>query len=629
MADVDAILKKYWGYDSFRGSQESLIRDVLRGEDVIGLMPTGGGKSLCYQVPALAMEGICVVVSPLIALMEDQLEDLKTRGVRAMGLYGRLTEEDLLRRLDNAAYGNYKFLYLSPERLLQDLVLQHLERMKVCLVAVDEAHCVSQWGFDFRPAYLEINRLRSVLPGVPALALTATATPEVQQDIREHLGLEGARMYRDSFLRENIRYAVKITEDKRYRLRSHLESCPGSAIVYVRTRRATVALSNYLEQQGVSSGAFHGGLPQETKRASLRAWQAGELRVMVATNAFGMGIDKSDVRSVVHYEIPETPEHYYQEAGRAGRDGQEAAALLLATPGDLESTPDYFLGNLPSVPELIRVYRKLNTFFGIPYGEIPESPLPFRFEEFCEQYGLPAGKTFTALEILDRQGVLTLLQVFKTTVKMNFICSKSGLWRYLETYPDMKATIQTLLRTYGGLFDFETPVRSRSLARKLGISESVLLDRFRQMEKDGLVELQIRQGDMEIHFLQPREDDRTIHAFGKSVNRRMEVRAGKVGAMLDYVRDVKTCRQVLLLQYFGETDATACGHCDTCRDRTLRGTDSGIRSRILRELGKGPRTSRELCVAGCQPETQLLHCLQYLLEEGRLRLDNQNQYTLT
>ncbi|MBC2840371.1 ATP-dependent DNA helicase RecQ [Robiginitalea sp. SC105] len=628
MTELSGILEKYWGFSEFRGSQKEIIQAVLEGRDVVGLMPTGGGKSLCYQVPSLIREGVCIVVSPLIALMEDQLASLKARGIKAMGLYGRLSEEDLLRRLDNAAFGSYQFLYLSPERLQQELVRQHLERLPVSLIAIDEAHCISQWGFDFRPAYLDCIRLREMHPGVPLIALTATATPEVLDDITTHLGLENARVFRDSIRRGNIAYSVRQTEDKAYRLRAHLEAVPGSAIVYVRTRRATAALAAYLNKHGIQAGAFHGGMPQEAKSKALGSWQAGSLRVMVATNAFGMGIDKADVRTVIHYEIPETLEQYYQEAGRAGRDGKPASALLLVSPGDQKKTTDYFLGNQPAIEDLIRVYRKLNAYFGIPFGELPEAPLPFSFELFCETYKLPAAKTYNALEVLDRQGVISLLKVFKTTLKMRLTCTKAALWQYLGTYPELQATIQLLLRTYGGLFDYETPVGMRLLSLKIGVSESELLKRLQRLEKDGLAELQVRQGDMEVHFLVPREDARTIHAFAKAFDRRMEVRSRKLGQMLDYVRNEEECRQATLMRYFGEKPQAPCGQCDVCLS-TAASPVAGIREKVLAELQMGPRTSRELTMAGCRPEAQLLRCLQYLLEEGRLRLDNKNQYQLT
>ena len=624
-----SILQKIWGYPGFRGSQSEVIDTVLKGRDAIALMPTGGGKSLCFQVPGLLREGICLVISPLVALMEDQLSGLKSRNIKALGLYGRLSEDELLRRLDNAAFGNYRFLYLSPERLMQDLVIRHLEALPVNLIAVDEAHCISQWGYDFRPAYLECRRLRELFPKVPILALTATAPPRVIEDIRQNLGLTEAVLFRDPMERPELTYTVDIGEDKRYRLERNLREYPGSAIVYVRTRRATGAIAEYLESRGVQVGAYHGGLSAEAKTRALKAWVSGKLRVMVATNAFGMGIDNADVRLVVHYDIPETPEHYFQEAGRAGRDGHPARAVLLASPGDDRSTRSYFLDNLPDAKAVARVYRKLNAYFRIPYGETPEAPLPFRFETFCQTYRLPAAQTFNALEILDRQGVIAMHQVYRSVLKMRFLPKREALWRYLETYPELRHPVQTLLRSYGGLFDFETAVVPNRVAGKIGIPESAFLELIRRMEKDGMLEMTLNEGDMEVHYLQPREDDRTVHAFGRAVDQRRRQRTEKVEVMIAYAFGTQMCRQSRLLRYFGERNPSLCGRCDVCLGGAAGVPVPELRARILRELLGGPKTSRELHQAGCRPETEMLFCLQDLLEEGKLRLGDRNEYILT
>ena len=623
------ILRAYWGYESFRGSQQAVIDTVMRGEDVIALMPTGGGKSVCYQVPALALEGICLVVSPLIALMEDQLAGLKARGVKALGLYGKLSEEDLLRRLDNAVYGGYRLLYLSPERLSQDLVLQHIARMPVSLLAIDEAHCISQWGFDFRPAYLQCAQLRTLHPGVPMMALTATATPEVLRDITELLGLEQARVFKDSIHRPNLIYSVQPTEDKRYRLQSLLESEAGSAIVYVRTRRETQALAEFLLRKNIPATFFHGGLTQEEKKARLRDWQAARARVMVATNAFGMGIDKADVRLVLHYDIPETIEHYFQEAGRAGRDGAPAKGVLLYTPSDLQRSAEYFLGNLPGIDELITVYRKLCNYFQVAYGELPEKAFYFRLETFCETYGLSPAKTFNALELLDRHGVITLLQNARTDTRLQFVCPKSELWGYLDARPEMTALVQMLLRTYGGLFDFETPVRLDRLSRKLNIPEAKLTGHLQRLHQDGLIALELQQGDLEVLFLQPREDARTIHAFSREVKARQELKRKKVAQMADYIRNTDICRERQLLAYFGEHTTRNCGLCDVCAAAEPTAIAvSHLRLQIVEALSSGPKTSRELLAKGLGPEEALLRSLQTLLEDGRLRLGPQNEYML-
>lgn len=624
---AEAILQKYWGHESFRGSQKAVIDAVLQGDDVIALMPTGGGKSVCYQVPALLGKGICLVVSPLVALMEDQLSALKALGVKALGLYGRLSEEDLLRRLDNAVYGGYSLLYLSPERLSQDLVLQHIARMQVSLLAIDEAHCISQWGYDFRPAYLQCARLRELHPQVPLIALTATATAEVLSDMTELLGLGQAQIFKDSIKRPNLVYAVHPTEDKRHRLVDYLNRETGSAIVYVRTRRETLGLSEALGRKNISAGHFHGGLTQNEKKAHLHAWQSGKTRVMVATNAFGMGIDKAEVRLVVHYDIPETIEHYFQEAGRAGRDGEPARAILLYAPTDLARSAEYFLGNLPSVDELITVYRKLCNYFQVAYGELPEKSFSFRLEAFCDTYNLGVAKTFNALELLDRHGVLTLLPNARADTRLQFLCNKAGLWAYLDKYPEMRETVQVLLRTYGGLFDFETPIRLDRMSRKLNTTEARLTGQLQQLQLDGLISLELNLGDLEVYFLQPREDAQTVHAFSRQVKVRQDLKRKKVAQMADFLKNDRLCRERQLMAYFSEKTDRNCGKCDVC----LAGgpTEAELRAvqvRVLRELATGPKTSRELSARGCGPEMALLRCLQLLLEDDKLRLGPNNEY---
>ncbi len=627
---AEAILLKYWGHESFRGSQKSVIDTVLQGQDAIALMPTGGGKSVCYQVPALLGKGICVVVSPLVALMEDQLVALKARGVKALGLYGKLTEEDLLRRLDNAVYGGYSLLYLSPERLSQELVLQHIARMQVSLLAIDEAHCISQWGFDFRPAYLQCAKLRELHPGVPLIALTATATAEVLRDMTELLGLEKARIFKDSIRRPNLVYSVCKAEDKRYRLLDLMNQESGSAIVYVRTRRETLALSETLMRKKISATHFHGGLTQDEKKARLRAWQSGRARVMVATNAFGMGIDKADVRLVVHYDIPETIEHYFQEAGRAGRDGEPARAVLLYGPADLERSAEYFLGNLPSIDELITVYRKLCNYFQVAYGELPEKPFSFRLETFCDTYGLGVAKSFNSLELLDRHGVLSLVPNARTDSRLQFLCNKAGLWSYLDTHPEMRETVQVLLRTYGGLVDFETPIRLDRMSRKLNIAEARLTEQLQRLQHDGLIALELKLGDLEVHFLQPREDAQTIHAFSREVKVRHELKRKKVGQMAEFLKNDRLCRERQLMAYFSEQAERDCGKCDVCLDvETSEDELRVVRLRIFKELATGPKTSRELAARGCRPEKTLLRCLQLLLEDDKIRLGPNNEYIPT
>jgi ATP-dependent DNA helicase RecQ len=625
------LLRQYWGHADFRGSQEAIIEAALGGRDVMALLPTGGGKSLCYQIPGILQPGLCVVVSPLLALMEDQVSDLNARGIRAMSLSGKLRQEDLIRKLDNVEHGRYRFLYLSPERLQQELVLERIKNLNINLIAIDEAHCISQWGFDFRPAYLNCTVLRDLLPAVPMMTLTATATPEVMKDIEERLRLGNPVIFRDSIERLNITYSVLETEDKNYRLLQLLKHHPGSAIAYVQTRRATVLLAKYLKDHGIASAAFHGGMSAEDKQSRLREWQRGSLRVMTATNAFGMGIDKADVRLVVHFEVPETLEHYFQEAGRAGRDGKPALAALLLGPDDIGQARDRYLGNLPSVKEVLRTYEKLNSYFGIAYGERNEESLPFDFADFCATYNLPTALTYNALEILDRQGVLTLSQQFWQKSRIQFICSKPVLWGYLKRYPKLQSTVQTLLRTYGGLFDFETPVNLRAISGKLQIPESLLIKQLGQLHKDEIIRMESSKGDLQLRFLLPREDEKTIYAFAKHLEARLQVKRKKVGMMADYLKNTALCRQVQLLAYFGETRARPCGSCDVCLGSPVMDPyqQEALKRTILKALEEGPKSSRELLESVDLPEGPALLCLRNLLQEGRLSLGAENQYVLS
>ncbi|WP_445384846.1 RecQ family ATP-dependent DNA helicase [Robiginitalea sp. IMCC44478] len=627
--DPHYYLRQYWGFESFQGSQLAIIRSLMEHRDVLGLLPTGGGKSLCYQLPALAMEGICLVISPLVALMEDQIANLKARNIKAMGLFGKIKQQELTERLDNAQFGNYKFLYLSPERLRQEIVLERLKYLDICLIAVDEAHCISQWGFDFRPAYLECAVLKEVFPQTPMIALTATATENVIADIQQSLHMKDPLVFRDSIERPNISYRVLKTADKDHRLQQLLKNIDGSAIIYVQTRRKTKSLSDFLTAKGISSSSYHGGLLQDQKTTRLEDWLLGKKRVMVATNAFGMGIDKSDVRLVVHYEVPETLEHYVQEAGRAGRDGLPAWAVLLVAPGDLKRAAEFFLGNIPEIKEVVGIYRHLCNYFQVSYGEMPEHSFPMDFSHFCERYGLQQMKAYNTLEILDRQEVIRLSQQSKTSASLKFICSKQQLWDYIHKNPGAELLIKSLLRTYGGLFDFTTSINTRLLGAKVGIAESSVIRSLQQFEKYALIELQLSQGDMELSFTRVRQDEKTIYAFSGQLKARQKIKKEKVAQMALFLRASGGCRQNLIREYFGEPQGDRCGQCDLClQDAPEIHSEPEMRDRIMSALKERAMTSRELSATSAFPEPELLSCLQQLLQEGRLRLGRQNEYIL-
>ncbi|MFM1879104.1 MAG: hypothetical protein RLZZ241_1970 [Bacteroidota bacterium] len=623
------VLKRYWGYDSFRGSQLQIIDSVLHKNNTLALMPTGGGKSLCYQIPALVLDGICIVVSPLIALMEDQLNALKAKGIKAMGLYGRLSEADVIRKFDNALYGQYKLLYISPERLGQNLILQLLERLPVNLIAIDEAHCISQWGYDFRPAYLECVKLKHMHPKAPIIALTATATPEVVKDIIHLLELKQPALFKDSIQRPNLVYNVSHTEDKNFQLEYLLGRNSGSAVLFVRTRREAQSIAALLQQKQFSSTYFHGGLTLQEKQEQMHLWQTGKARIMVATNAFGMGVDKGDVRMVIHYHMPETLEHYFQEAGRAGRDGKPAKAILLNTPSDTQRSAQYFLGSLPTLEDLISVYRKLCVFFQIAFGELPTQSFNFKLETFCKQYELSVAKGFHVLELLDRHGVISLVQKFKKVTRIEFSAAKQEVLIYLDRNPEMGSIIQSLLRTYGGLFEFETEIQIALLAKKLNRSEVFILEQLEHLAQNGILKISHETGDLEVTFLVPREDKRTIYAFSKGFEKRHELKRLKVKQMIDYVNNSSTCRQLQLLTYFGESKGVACGYCDVCApEKPVKEELPKLKEQISASLKTGAKTSRELILLGHGSEQGTLLCLQFLLQDEVIRLNSDNTYTL-
>ena len=627
--NASQILEEYWGFDSFRGSQADIIDAVLQKRDVLALLPTGGGKSVCYQVPTLMQDGICIVVSPLIALIEDQVKALRNKGIKALGLTGGLSFEEVLTRLDNCLYGNYRFLYLSPERLQQELVREKIKGMPVSLIAIDEAHCISQWGHDFRPAYLECAVLRELHPEAPVMALTATATKRVARDILENLRLSDPHIFKDSFLRKNISYRVFWEEDKRYRLAALCKASQKSGIIYVRSRRMTRELALYLNEKGLKSHFFHGGMSHSEKLDKLNDWLQNKVQFMVATNAFGMGVDKPDVGLVVHYQIPDNLENYFQESGRAGRDGELAEAVLLTNKADGIRLREQFLCVLPTKEYLKLVYRKLNNFFQIPYGGGEQESYPFHFDAFCEAYSFQHMLTYNALQILDQQSVISLSQEFSRRTTVKFEASKKDLFNYMESNRVMADVIQVLLRTYGGVFDFETKINPVLIAKKAGKSEKEILIGLKKMEADGLIGLNIQDRDMKLTFLIPREDDLVINRFAKIVASHHKLKEQNLRLMIDYINNDKSCRSKQLLHYFGEELKEDCRSCDVClRKYSTFEIPADLSERILNQLRTSSSTSRELIARLPDEEQMILESLREMLEEGSISLNHKNEYIL-
>lgn len=617
------ILRTHWGYDDFRGIQLDIIRSIAAGRDTLGLMPTGGGKSITFQVPALALGGLCLVVTPLIALMKDQVEHLRRRNLRAAAIYNGLSRSDNQRHLDNAVYGAYDFLYVSPERLGSELFLRKVARMKISFITVDEAHCISQWGYDFRPSYLKIAEIRRVLPDVPVLALTATATEEVIEDICRSLAFDSttATVRRMSFARPNLRYIVRHTEDKMAELIHILRSVPGPAIVYTRSRQNTRDVCRGLKNEGFTALFYHAGLTNVEKDVRQKSWQEDDTRIMVATNAFGMGIDKPDVRLVVHLDLPDSIEAYFQEAGRGGRDGNTAYAVLLYNRNDhgkmLRRIPETF----PDKEYIRDVYEKLAYFFQLALGDGFHVTYEFNLKKFCVNFKLFPVPVVSALNLLTRAGYIHYREEEESTSRLLFLTDRDELYNLRGISPRGDEVIRAVLRNYGGVFSDYVYIEESLLAQTCGLTENDIYETLKTLTHQRVLHYIPRKSTPYITYLQRREEGSRLHLSPEIYELRREQYEQRIHSVLTYATQETQCRSRFLLDYFSDRDSQDCGHCDICLShRRQHPDDTALARRFLELLADGKaHRPEELDHDGFSDKARAA-AIRLLTKEGRIEL---------
>lgn len=626
MTDYRKILKQYWGYDNFRGIQEDIIRSIGEGRDTLGLMPTGGGKSITFQVPALAQEGLCLVITPLIALMKDQVRNLRERGIKATAIYSGMTREEIVIALENCIFGNYKFLYVSPERLDTEIFQIKLRSMHVSLITVDESHCISQWGYDFRPAYLKIADIRQLLPGVPVIALTATATPEVVSDIQQRLQFRQENVFRMSFERKNLAYVVRHTEDKESELLHILQHVDGSGIVYTRNRKKTKEISLFLNRNHITATFYHAGLNDETKDSRQKAWLKGEFRVMVATNAFGMGIDKPDVRVVIHADVPDSPEAYFQEAGRAGRDGMKAYAVLLFCARDKITLKQRVSDTFPEKSYIRKIYEDINFYYQMAMGDGRGCTFAFNIDEFCRNFKHFPVQTDSALKILTRAGYLEYTDEQDNASRIMFTITKEELYRIREQSEDTEKLLRILLRSYTGLFTDYAYISEDNLSTRSGLSKQQIYETLLSLSRQHILHYIPAKKTPYIIYTRERQETERVYLSKEVYEDRKESYVQRINAMIEYAESEKRCRSRMLLRYFGEKNEHNCGQCDVCLQQHQSGLKSGefeaISQQLQALLKENPLSLQEIKDKMQVPENHLMKVVSYLVSEEIIRQEN-------
>lgn len=621
------ILKRYWGYDAFRDLQEEIITSIGEGKDTLGLMPTGGGKSITFQVPALAKEGMCLVITPLIALMKDQVENLKNRDIKAIAIYSGMTRQEIIVALENCIFGNYKFLYISPERLDTEIFRVKLRSMNISMITVDESHCISQWGYDFRPAYLKIAEIRELLPDIPVLALTATATPEVVKDIQQRLHFKKENVFRMSFERKNLAYIVRNTDNKTGEILHILNRMPGSSIIYVRNRKRTKETTLFLQREGITADFYHAGLNNDVKDLRQKRWQSGECRVMVATNAFGMGIDKPDVRTVIHLDLPDSPEAYFQEAGRAGRDGEKAYAIILYANSDKAALKKRISDTFPEKDYIKQVYEQLNYYYQMAMGDGLGCMFDFNLEDFCRKYKHFPVPADSALKILTQAGYIEYTDEQDNASRLLFTTRREELYKLREMGEQADLLIQTILRSYTGVFTDYAYIHEDSLAMRTGLTRQQIYDLLIVLAKRRILDYIPHKKTPYIIYKRERVELRHLQISKTVYEERKERYEARIKAMLEYVTSETACRSRMLLHYFGEKNEHNCEQCDTCINRKKNNgvTDSSynvLRRQILEMLSVQQRTPADLARLIEADKEEIAAVIRFLLDKGEIQMED-------